>query len=196
MRGTGTFPDAFCALLLCTCRRWELATATVITAIEATGLLKPPDLDDLAESFLNDNVTVSYSMAWLSPDWWTPEWLKELADEVGMAKIADDATGTDHRAVGPPLRRWAASRALRESPSGWMNCSPPPMACRLGIATRWSVASSTPQAASTNRSGANWSGEACGQGRAPSGWLPWSGCASWTAWKRPAGALVPTMTPQ
>jgi len=41
------------------------------------------------------------------------------------------------------------------------------MACRLGIATRWSVASSTPQAASTNRSGANWCGEACGQGRAP-----------------------------
>ncbi len=29
----------------------------MITAIEATGLLKPPDLDDLAESFLNDNVT-------------------------------------------------------------------------------------------------------------------------------------------
>jgi hypothetical protein len=116
VRGTGTFPDAFCALLLCTCPRWELATATVITAIEATGLLKPPDLDDLAESFLNDNVTVSYSMAWLSPDWWTPEWLKELADEVGMAKIADDATGTDHRAVAPPLRRWAASRVLRESP--------------------------------------------------------------------------------
>jgi len=106
-------------LLLCTCPRWELATTTVITAIEATGLLNPPDLDELAESFLNDNVTVSYSMAWLSPD---------------------------------------------------------------------SVVSSTPQAASTNRSGANWSGEACGQGRAPSGWLPWSGCASWTAWKRPADA--------
>ena len=33
-----------------------------------------------------------------------------------MAKVADDATGTDHRAVAPPLRRWAASRALRESP--------------------------------------------------------------------------------
>src|SRR5258708_30129799 len=33
-----------------------------------------------------------------------------------MAKIADDATGTDHCAVAPPLRHWAASWALRESP--------------------------------------------------------------------------------
>ena len=168
----------------------------MITAIEATGLLKPPDLDDLAESFLNDNVTVSYSMAWLSPDWWTPEWLKELADDVGMAKIADDATGTDHRAVGPPLRRWAASRALREIPQRLDEL----LSTANGLPPRHRdamVRGLLDAAGSLDEpSGANWSGEACSQGRAPSGWLPWSGCASWTAWKRPAGALVPTMTPQ
>jgi hypothetical protein len=116
VRGTGPFPDAFCALLLCTCRRWERVTAKVIAAIEASGLLTASDLDELAESFLGEDVTVNYSIAWLSPDWLTPEWLKELADEVGLRKIADDAAGTDHRAVAPPLRRWAASRTLRGDP--------------------------------------------------------------------------------
>ncbi len=116
VRGAGTCLATFCALLLCTCRRWEGATAKVIAAIEASRLLTAPDLDELAESFLGEDVTVSCSMAWLAPDWWTPEWLKELADEVGMPKIADDATGTDHRAVAPPLPRWAASRILRGDP--------------------------------------------------------------------------------
>ena len=116
VRGKGTLPCAFCALLLCTCERWQTVTARLIAAIEDSGLLTASDLDELAESFLHEDVTVTYSLAWLSPDWRSPDWLKDLADEMGMESVAEDATGTDHRRIEPPLRRWAASRTLRKDP--------------------------------------------------------------------------------
>jgi len=116
VRGTGTLPDAFCALLLCTCQRWQAVTAKLIAAIEGSGMLTAPDLDELAESFLNEDVTVRYSLTWLNPEWLTPDWLKDLANETGMASIAEDATGSDRRRIQPPLHRWAANRTLRKDP--------------------------------------------------------------------------------
>ena len=136
VQGTWTLPTAFCALLLCTCQRWQAVTAKLIAAIEASGMLTSSDLDELAESFLNEDVMVRYSLAWLNPEWlnpewlnpewlnpewlnpeWlNPEWLKDLANETGMASVAEDATGSDRRRIQPPLHRWAASRTLRKEP--------------------------------------------------------------------------------
>jgi hypothetical protein len=135
VQGTGTLPAAFCALLLCTCQRWQAVTAKLIAAIEGSGMLMAPDLDKLAESFLNEDVTVRYSLAWLNPEWLTPEWLKDLANETGMASVAEDATGSDRRRIEPPLRRWAASEALRKELQRLDELlatanAPPPQACR------------------------------------------------------------------
>ena len=116
VQGTGTLPDAFCALLLCTCQRWQAVTTKLIAAIEGSGMLTAPDLDELAESFLNEDVTVRYSLTWLNPEWLTPDWLKDLANETGMASVAEDATGSDRRRIQPPLHRWAANRTLRKDP--------------------------------------------------------------------------------
>jgi hypothetical protein len=193
VQGTGTLPAAFCALLLCTCQRWRAVTAKLIAAIEGSGMLMAPDLDELAESFLNEDVTVRYSLAWLNPEWLTPEWLKDLANETGMANIAEDATGSDRRRIEPPLRRWAASEALRNR-NGWTSCWPPPMPFPLTIATHSSSASSMPPAGLRRRSGGDWCGGGCGRVKPGSAGLPLGGSASWTAPRRLAGAPGPIPT--
>jgi hypothetical protein len=60
---------AFVALLLCSCRRWDRVTTRLIAAIEASGLLCDPDLDELAESLLSHELVISYPLAWVSPQW-------------------------------------------------------------------------------------------------------------------------------
>jgi hypothetical protein len=52
----GTLPGSLVALLLCTCRRWDRVTAKLIGGIEECGVLSGPDLDELAESLLSDEV--------------------------------------------------------------------------------------------------------------------------------------------
>ena len=62
LRG-GTLPGSLVALLLCTCRRWDWVTAKLIAAVEECGVLSGPDLDELAESLLGDEVVAVFPLA-------------------------------------------------------------------------------------------------------------------------------------
>lgn len=114
VHGTGSLGDAFLALLLCTCRRWDRVTTKLIAAIDDSGLLSGTALSGLAEAFLTDEVVVDYQLTWVSP-----EWLEvDLTDGTGQAVTIDEsARGKDRRRLEPPLRRWAAARALRARPA-------------------------------------------------------------------------------
>jgi hypothetical protein len=65
-RGRGTLPGSLVALLLCTCRRWDRVTGRLLAAIEDSGALSGPDLDELAESLLSDEVVAVFPLAWVS----------------------------------------------------------------------------------------------------------------------------------
>ena len=113
VRGTGSLPDAFLVLLVCTCDRWGRVTAKLIAAIERSGILAGDSLDELAESFLSEEVVIEYPFLWACPrglDLATPEEGEPgfVVDEHTMAKA--------RRRPEPPLRRWAAARALRGDP--------------------------------------------------------------------------------
>ncbi len=102
------------ALLLCTCRRWDRVTAKLIAAVEDRGLLADADLDDLAAAFLQQALAISYSLAWISPQ----QLEVDLRDgSVHASTVAADAIGRHRPTVEPPLRRWAAHRALRGDPT-------------------------------------------------------------------------------
>lgn len=113
MRGTGTLPDAFLAMLLCTCDRWSRVTAKLIAGIDGSGILTDTDLDELAESLLSEEVIIESPFLWACPqglglgsfDEGAPGF---VVDEHTMAKT--------RRRPEPPLRRWAAARALRRDP--------------------------------------------------------------------------------
>lgn len=111
--GRGTLPGSLIALLLCTSRRWDRVTAKLIVAIEDCGVLSGPDLDELAEPLLSDEVGVVFPLAWVSG-----RWLEfDTADgATRTVEVSDDAVARDERRVEPPLRRWAAARALRNDP--------------------------------------------------------------------------------
>lgn len=115
VRGTGEPGESFVALLLCTCPRWDRATGRLIAAIERAGLLADDELDELAEAFLSDAVEVVYPLAWVRPEWLGVE----LDDPVrGRAyRVDEDTPARALRGVRPPLRRWAARRALAACPA-------------------------------------------------------------------------------
>ena len=100
-------------LLLCTCPRWDRVTAKLIAQLEASGLLNDDDLDELAESFLSDELNIRCSVAWLSPDWLELDLRTGHTERVRPPK---DALTTTRLSVEPPLRRWAATRVLRSRP--------------------------------------------------------------------------------
>jgi hypothetical protein len=113
IRGTGDLPASFVALLLCTCRRWDRVTARLVAGIEGSGLLSDDELDDLAESLLADELVISYPLAWVSPQWLDVD----LRDGAGRVYTVDEDTLAEHRpSLEPPLRRWAARRALPADP--------------------------------------------------------------------------------
>jgi hypothetical protein len=114
VHGTGELPASFVALMLCTCRRWERVTARLIAAIEESGLLCDAELDELAESFLSYELVISYPLTWVSP-----EWLEiDLSDGTSRTYTVAEDTLAEHRPdLEPPLRRWAAHRALRADPA-------------------------------------------------------------------------------
>jgi hypothetical protein len=126
LRG-GTLPGSLVALLLCTCRRWDRVTAKLIAAVEECGVLSGPDLDELAESLLGDEVVAVFPLAWISRRW------LELGTADGTTRtvqVSDEAVARDERRVEPPLRRWAAcwwaGRCAAESPGSagplWTGC--------------------------------------------------------------------------
>jgi hypothetical protein len=110
----GTLPGSLVALLLCTCRRRDRVTARLIAAIEDGGVLNGPDLDELAESLLSDEIVAVFPLAWISGQWVE----SDTADgTTRTVEVSDEATARDERRVEPPLRRWAAARALRNDPA-------------------------------------------------------------------------------
>lgn len=111
--GTGDLPASFLALMLCTCRRWDRITAKLIAGIEGSGLLSDDELDDLADSLLADELVISYPLAWVSPQWLDVD----LSDGASCSYTVDERTLGEYRpSLEPPLRRWAARRALRADP--------------------------------------------------------------------------------
>lgn len=107
-------PRPFVALLLCACWRWYRATAKLIAAIEDSGLLSGAELDELADSLLAHELVVSYPESWLSESW------LEIDLDTGESRSipAEDERLIEHRpSLQPPLRRWAARRALRADPA-------------------------------------------------------------------------------
>jgi hypothetical protein len=111
---SGTLPGSLVALLLCTCRRWDRVTAKLIAAIEDSGVLTGPDLGELAESLLSDEVVAVFPLAWISGQWME----FDTADGTTQAvEVSDEATAREERRVEPPLRRWAAAQTLRNDPA-------------------------------------------------------------------------------
>jgi len=113
-RGRGTLPGSFVALLLCTCHRWDRVTAKLIAAIEDSGMLTGAELDELAESLLSEEVVVEFPLAWVSERW------VEIDPADGTTRdvtLAGETMTHDQRRLEPPLRRWAAARALRSDPA-------------------------------------------------------------------------------
>ena len=114
VHGRGTLPGSFAALLLCTCRRWSRVTAKLIAAIEDSGMLTGAELDELAESLLSDEAVVEFPLGWVSERWVEVD----PSDGTSRAVTVDGETMTrDERRPEPPLRRWAAARALRDDPA-------------------------------------------------------------------------------
>jgi hypothetical protein len=114
IHGRGTLPGSLVALLLCTCHRWDRVTAKLIAAIEGSGVLAGPDLDELAESLLSGEVVAVFPLAWIAGQW--VEF--DTADgTTRTVKVTDEMTACDERRVEPPLRRWAADLALRNDPA-------------------------------------------------------------------------------
>ena len=113
VHGTSELPAPFVALMVCTCRRWDRVTSRLIAAIEDSGLLDGPELDELADSFLSHEHVIAYPLAWVSP-----QWLAVELDHDGRTYTVNEDTLAHHRvSVEPPLRRWAAGRALRSRPA-------------------------------------------------------------------------------
>jgi len=113
VRGTGTLPDAFLAMLLCTCDRWGRVMAKLIAAIDGSGIFTRADLDELAESFLSEEVVIEYPFLWACPQGLD----LGFSDEGEPGFVVDEHTmAKTRRRPEPPLRRWAAARALRHDP--------------------------------------------------------------------------------
>jgi hypothetical protein len=92
----------------------DRVTAKLVAALEDCGLLEDAELDDLAECFLADDSTISYPLAWLSPQWLEVD----LDDGTSRAiTVSENALGQCRASFAPSLRRWAARRALRADPS-------------------------------------------------------------------------------
>jgi hypothetical protein len=114
VHGTSELPASFVALMVCTCRRWDRVTTRLIAAVEDSALLDDAELDELADSFLCDEHVISYPLAWVSPQW------LEVELDAGNGRtytVDDDTLAQHHPLVEPPLRRWAARRALRSNPA-------------------------------------------------------------------------------
>ena len=77
-------------------------------------MLSGPDLDELAESLLSDEVVAVFPLAWISAQWLE----RGTADgTTRTVQVSDEAVARDERRVEPPMRRWAAARALRNDPA-------------------------------------------------------------------------------
>ena len=77
----------------------------------------------------SNEVVVVFPLAWISAQW------LELGTADGTTRtvqVSDEAVARDERRVEPPLRRWAAARALRNDPARLEEL----LACADGMAPR------------------------------------------------------------
>src|SRR5260370_29823863 len=61
----GTLPGSLVALLLCTCRRWDRATAKLIAAVEECVVLNCPNPTAVGEAQLRDEDGAVFPRAWI-----------------------------------------------------------------------------------------------------------------------------------
>lgn len=116
--GDGTPEALTTALLLCTDRRLDRCAARLIAGITDTDILSRDDLNRLAEDFLwSDEIQFTCPVSWFGTHW------IEIDLDTGKAvkrKAVDPNTPVrNRRSIEPPLRRWAASRVLREDPAAF-----------------------------------------------------------------------------
>lgn len=107
-------PSTLVALLLCTCRRWDRITAKVIAGIEQSGALTGPELDELAESLISDEITIVFPLVWISKNWIECDL---AGGPTRTVTVSDTETTKQERRMKPPLRRWGAARLLRNDPA-------------------------------------------------------------------------------
>ncbi len=88
-------------------------TAKLIAAIAESGTLTSAELDELADSLLSDEVIVEYPLAWVSERWIETD----PTDGTTRTVTAGETMTQERRRLEPPLRRWAATRALRGDPA-------------------------------------------------------------------------------
>lgn len=113
VHGTGELPFSLAVVLVCTCRRWDRVTAKLIAGIQDSKLLNNTELNELTDAFLAQDHVISYPLAWASP-----QWLEiDLHDRTGRTyTVTEDTPAQHHVRPEPPLRRWAARRALHTRP--------------------------------------------------------------------------------
>jgi hypothetical protein len=119
-------PDgaAATALLLLTDRRWRNAAGRLIRRIEESDLIPADHLDLLAQTFLAADAQVYWEVP---ADWFDgPAIVIDFDDDGSDDEVAsdeldesDDGPVVVARDVRPPLRRWAAGRALCAEPTCW-----------------------------------------------------------------------------
>lgn len=111
------------ALLLLTDRRWRNATWRLVRRIEESCLVPDDQLDLLAQTFL----AAGPQLYWEAPrDWFAGPAIVLDSDSSDVDVVdAEDLDEPDDqpvvfaRDVRPPLRRWAAARAVRSDPGCW-----------------------------------------------------------------------------
>lgn len=116
--GDGTLGALRTALLLCTDRRWDRCTHRLIAGIVATSILGKDDLDELAACFLwSDRYRFEYPVGWIGTEWVGIDVDGGGAVSPRVMHLDPSTPVPVERSIRPPLRRWAAARALRTDPS-------------------------------------------------------------------------------
>jgi hypothetical protein len=114
------------AVLLLTDRRWKNACGQLVRVIADSGMFDDEQLDLLATTFL----AAGDAVYWAVPDDWFSQGVDIVLDEgLEVDLDGDDLEVEDEvpvegptvarRDVHPPLRRWAAARAVRRDPHAW-----------------------------------------------------------------------------
>ena len=114
------------AMLLATDPRWRVTAASLIEAIDATGIVPPDELDVLARAFIKADANVY----WTCPDDWFSTIGIVISETDVLPGSPDDTDDKSHdtdeprqtvaaRVVSPGIRRWASARAVRLDPTVW-----------------------------------------------------------------------------
>lgn len=108
------------ALLLVTDHRWRKAAGRLMRQIDESGIVRPEDLDVLAQTFL----VAGPQVYWEVPGQWFDG--PAVIIDIGPQSVDDEPKESSGegpvivaRDVRPPLRRWAAGRLVRADSGVW-----------------------------------------------------------------------------